>query len=300
MLTLKKLLDGNKVILLDGALGTELGRRGVDISLPLWSAAALESDPDAVQIIHRDYRRAGAHILIADTFRTTAYTYQLAGQSAQTAAKSAHRLTCLAVALAREAVADDVLVAGSMAPVGDCYSVADYPGRKQARRTFRELAESLAAAAADLALVETQINLEEALLALEAAAAVGLPVMVSFLVDERMRLWGGEPLTQAVAAVTGQGAQAVLVNCVTLDIAQPAIVALADCAAVPFGIYANAGQSQPALDGTITHLHSDEQFAHAALEWVRLGARLVGGCCGTTPATIGLLRRRLGDLALNI
>ena len=299
MLTLNNLLNGNKVILLDGAMGTELGRRGGDISLPLWSAATLESGPDAVQTIHRDYRRAGAQILIANTFRTTAYTYQLAGQSAQTAAESAHRFTGLAVTLAREAAADAALVAGSMAPVGDCYTVADYPGQEQADRTYRELAASLAAAGADLALVETHINLEEALLALDAAAAVGLPVMVSFLVDNHLRLWGGEPLTQAVAAVTNRGARAVLVNCVTLDIAQPAVAALADCATVPFGIYANAGHSQPALDGTITSLHSDEQFVDAALEWVRLGARLVGGCCGTTPATISLLRHRLGELALN-
>ena len=299
MLTLENLLTGEQVILLDGALGTELLRHRVELSLPLWSAAALDSAPEVVSEIHRDYREAGAVIITAGTFRTTTYTYRLAGFEEMDATARARAATFEALSLAREAAAGVALVAGSLAPVGDCYTVGDYPGRDVARHTYRELSGWLAEAGADLALVETQINLEEALLALEAATVVGLPALVSFLVDEQLCLLTGTPLAKAVRAAREQGASGVLVNCVTLDIAQKAAEHLAEITSLPFGLYANAGRSQPAVDGTIVSLYPDEQFVSAALGWVRLGARLVGGCCGTTPATIRLLYRRLGELALD-
>ena len=299
MLTLEKLLTGDQVIVLDGALGTELLRRQVQLSLPLWSAAALGTAPETVGRIHREYRAAGAAIITAGTFRTTSYTYRLAGFDEPEATDRARASTFEALSLAREAAAGAALVAGSLAPVGDCYAIEDYPGREVARRTYRQLSGWLAEAGADLALVETQINLEEALLALEAATVAGLPALVSFLVDEQMCLWSGTPLNEAVQAVHDQGALGVLVNCVTLDIAQKAAEQLAAHTSLPFGLYANAGRSQPAVDGTITRLYPNEQFVASALRWVQLGARLVGGCCGTTPATIRLLRRRLGELALD-
>ena len=299
MLTLEKLLTSEQVILLDGALGTELLHRRVELSLPLWSAVALRNAPEVVSEIHRDYRQAGAAIITADTFRTTTYSYRLAGFEEVKATARARAATFRALSLAREAAAGEALVAGSLAPVGDCYTVKDYPGRNVAHHTYRELCGWLAEAGADLALVETQINLEEALLALEAATAMGLPALVSFLVDEQLCLWTGTPLTKAVQAARERGASGVLVNCVTLDIAQKAAEHLAEITSLPFGLYANAGRSQPAVDGTMADLYPDEQFVAAALGWVRLGARLVGGCCGTTPATIRLLRRRLGELALD-
>ncbi len=299
MLTLENLLTGAQVILLDGALGTELLRHRVELSLPLWSAAALDSAPEVVSEIHRDYRNAGAAIITAGTFRTTTYTYRLAGFEEAEATTRARAATFKAVSLARDAAAGVALVAGSLAPVGDCYTAKDYPGREVARHTYRELSGWLAEAGADLALMETQINLEEALLALEAATAMGLPALVSFLVDKQLRLWAGTPLAEAVRAAREQGAKGVLVNCVSLDIAQKAAEHLAEITSLPFGLYANAGRSQPALDGTMADLYPDEQFVAAALGWVDLGARLVGGCCGTTPATIRLLCRRLGELALD-
>ncbi len=207
--------------------------------------------------------------------RTTTYTYRLAGFEKLEATARARAATFGALSLAHEAAAGVALVAGSLAPVADCYTANAEPGRDVARHTYRELAGWLAEAGADLALVETQINLEEALLALEAATVAGLPALVSFLVDKQMRLWAGTPLTDAIRAVHDQGALGVLVNCVTLDIAQQAAEQLAAHTSLPFGLSANAGRRPPAADGTIARLYPHEQFVAASLRWVQLGARLV-------------------------
>ncbi len=282
-------------------MGTELRRRGVDISLPLWSARALETAPEVVQAIHRDYLSAGAQLLTANTFRTTTFTYQRAGLDKKTARKAARRATQRAVSLAREAARDypqsRILVAGSVAPAGDCYTPGDYPGADIAQKTYRELAVWLAAAGADLLLLETHITLEEALIALGAATDTGLPTLVSYLINEDLKLWGGASLSEAVRAAEGEGARGIMVNCVTLPVAQKGVEALSNLTALSYGVYANAGHSQPSTEGVIEEYVTDEEYATAARRWLDLGARMIGGCCGTTPHTITLLRRSISPLA---
>ena len=186
-------------------------------------------------------------------------------------------------------------MAGSLAPVGDCYTPADYPGPEVARATYRDLARWMAKAGADLLLLETHITLDEARIALKAAAHTGLPTLVSYLVDDRLNLWGGASLIAAVAAAEGGGAQGILVNCLTLPVAQKVVAALADATTLPFGVYANAGETQPSKEGTIHKAHSDEDFVVAARGWIALGAAFIGGCCGSTPRTIQALNRLLAS-----
>lgn len=288
-------------ILLDGAMGTELHRRGVDISLPLWSARALETAPEVVRAIHQDYLAAGAQLLTANTFRTTTFTYQRAGLDGKSAREAARRASQHAVSLAREAARDypqsGILVAGSLAPVGDCYLPGDYPGADVARKTYRELARWLAAAGVDLLLLETHITLEEALLALAAAAGTGLPVLASCLINEDLQLWGGASLSEAVRFAEGEGAQGILINCVSLPLARKGVEALSNLTTLPYGVYANAGRSRPSAEGVIEEYVPDEEFGAAALDWLDLGARMIGGCCGTTPHSIAVLRRSVSSLA---
>ena len=299
MPTFSQLLQEQAIILLDGAMGTELNRRGLDTTLPLWSAAALKTDPGTVTEIHRDYVSAGAQILIANTFRTTTYSFRQAGHDGKTARRLAREAAYQAVKVAKTAAGDRVLVAGSMAPVGDCYTPADYVGPAVAERTFAELSSWLADAGADLLILETHITLEEAKIALQAASATGLPVLVSFLADKNLRLWGGAALQEAAGAAEQGGAAAVLVNCVTLPVAAKVLPALVGMTGLPVGIYANAGLSQPAIDGTIGATVKDDRLAEAARSWVAQGARLIGGCCGTTPATISALREAVAPLDPN-
>ena len=168
-------------ILLDGATGTELNRRGVNTDLPLWSARALLEAPDVLRQIHADYVRAGAELLTADTFRTHRRSLARGGQ-----ADRAAELTRLAVSLAREAAAlaapgRECFVAGSQAPLEDCYSPELVPPQADCEREHAELAGHLAAAGVDLILVETMNTIREAVAAVRAARATGLPVLASFV-----------------------------------------------------------------------------------------------------------------------
>lgn len=285
-MNLGDLFNSRQIVMMDGALGTELQRRGVPLDLPLWSAGALDTKGDLIGQIHNEYVEAGAKIITANTFRTTAYAYRLAGLNPSSAEHATHK----AVELALTASGGKALVAGSMAPMDDCYLPEKYPGKKVAREGYNLLASWLKDAGADLALVETQINLEEARLALQAAVNNGLAVIVSFLVDENQLLWSGGSLSEAIAMVEDEGAAAVMVNCLTLPLAGEAVKVLAENATLPFGVYANAGKSHPEIDGTIHEYYSDEAYTTSAGEWITAGARLVGGCCGTTPATLRKLQ----------
>jgi len=294
--TFDQLLGDNTPVLMDGAMGTELNRRGVDTTLPLWSAAALHANAGTVLDIHREYVAAGARMITANTFRTTTFTYQQSGLDLTTARQRAQEATSLAVELAKRAAGGEALVAGSMAPVADCYTPADYPGDASAESIYDELAHWLMEAGADMLLVETHITLAESALALERARTTGLPVAASFLVDESMRLWGGAPLQEAVRTAEAAGVAAILVNCVTLPTGAIALQALKELTRLPVGVYANAGLISPEKDGAIEKTYPDQEFVVAALQWVDAGAKLIGGCCGTTPATIKAVKEALSTV----
>src|ERR1700690_3998347 len=113
---LARLFEGRRPVLLDGAMGTELERRGIPAGLPLWSAQALLTSPETVRRIHDEYIDAGAEIITSNTFRTTRRTFLRGGLPDRS-----EELTALAVALARESTGASpgkrVLIAGSMAPL---------------------------------------------------------------------------------------------------------------------------------------------------------------------------------------
>lgn len=297
MVSLSALLQQKKPVVFDGAMGTELQRRGVNVSLPLWSARAIATAPEMVRAIHQDYIAAGARVLTANTFRTTTFTYQRAGLDVKTARETACRATCSAVSLARETVQSaaqtGILIAGSLAPVGDCYTPSDYPGRDIAQDTYKELAQWLATTGVDLLLLETHIMLEEAHIALETCRDTGLPVLVSYLIDEDMKLWAGASLIEAVKVAEGEGAQGIMINCVTLPIALKGVETLSRVTKLPYGVYANAGHDKPVAGGSINRRVADEQYAFAARHWHDMGASMIGGCCGTTPSTITAICQQL-------
>ena len=136
----RRRLQENVPILLDGAMGTELQRRGADTRLPLWSARALVEAPDLVAEIHREEVEAGADVLTANTFRTHRRTLAKGGL-----AERSRELSALAVRLAREAApaGRPVFVAGSIAPLEDCYRPDLVPEDAVLEREHSEQADSL-------------------------------------------------------------------------------------------------------------------------------------------------------------
>jgi S-methylmethionine-dependent homocysteine/selenocysteine methylase len=300
-MTFLKRLTGARPLLLDGATGTELNRRGVNTNLPLWSARALLEAPAVLAQVHADYVRAGAEILTANTFRTHRRSLARAGRGSEAAA-----LTAQAVALARAAAAQSsgrpCYVAGSQAPLEDCYSPELVPPPDECEREHAEMAAHLAAAGVDLILVETMNTIREAVAATRAARATGLPVFTSFVCRTDGRLFSGERVAGAVAAVAPLGVAGLLVNCtpsttIHAPFAELRAAAAAPAAPVPVtGLYANIGHTNDVTGWTNTADVTPLEYAQAASQWLSLGANLVGGCCGTTPSHIAALRLVLDRL----
>jgi len=172
--------DRPDVTILDGATGSELDRRGVDVTLPLWSARAILDAPDVLEQIHREYLDAGVESITANTFRTHRRSLEQGGLGDRAA-----ELTRRAVEIARrarDAVNPEALVLGSVAPLEDCYE----PDRRSRERAeagqaapdddachaeHREMIDHLANAGVDMLLIETMNNLAEAKAAVDAARA---------------------------------------------------------------------------------------------------------------------------------
>jgi len=294
-MTILKRLTETRPILLDGATGTELNRRGVSTALPLWSARALLEAPDTLQHIHADYARAGAEVLTTNTFRTHRRSLAAAGLGAQ-----AEALTHQAVALARAAAAEarpnhPVYVAGSQGPLEDCYSPELVPPQAECEREHAEMARHLAAAGVDLILVETMNTIREAVAATRAARATGLPVFTSFVCRSDQALFSGESVTAAVQALAPLGVAGLLINCTpatTIHLPLAELIAAVRAQPAPVlvtGLYANIGHTNEINGWTNTADIAPLEYARLATAWLRLGAKVVGGCCGTTPAHIAAL-----------
>lgn len=279
-------------ILLDGAMGTELERRGVDSRTPLWSAKALLEVPELVEQIHGEYVRAGAEVLITNTFRTHRRNLQQVDMGERAA-----ELTELAVKLAqnaaRSAAGRKVFVAGSMAPLEDSY-IANALPREIYAAEQTEMAANLAAAGVDLLLVETISTIREAEAAAEAAHATGLPFGVSFICKADGRLFSGEMLADAVNAVGPHQPVFYGINCSAAPTLQAALENLRAATQLPIAVYANPSHTEDYQHWNPTDASEPAVYADYAQRWLAAGAKLVGGCCGTGPEHIAAIRKLEG------
>ena len=283
----KQRLNDPRPILLDGPTGTELTRRGIPLRIPFWSAETLISDPDVVREIHADYVQAGAEVITANTFRTHARNLKAAGY-----AIPADELTQTAVTLARAAASDQTWIAGSQSPLEDCYRPDHVPKTDVLEREHQRMSEALAAAGVDLILVETQNCVRELRAATKAATEAGLPVLASMVCGNDGRLLSGETLRQAAEAILPLEPMGILVNCLPAAMVPEALAELRSvCGFLPLGAYANAGAVDPKRGWIETEYSQPAVYAASAQGWVDQGARLIGGCCGTTPEHIGALRK---------
>jgi S-methylmethionine-dependent homocysteine/selenocysteine methylase len=287
------------VLILDGATGTELDRRGVDVSLPLWSARALVEAPQAVQSVHEAYLRAGADAVTTCTFRTHRRSLARAGWGSRAAA-----LTRRAVELARAAAAaanPTALVLGSVAPLEDCYRPELSPDGATCRREHEELMTHLLDAGVDLLLIETMNTLREATAAVEAARtlAPGRYILSLCMRPDAPagRLLSGESIGSLVRELAD--AAAVGANCVAAPAMDAQVRALR--ASVPARVrvaaYANVGCADAEGNWVSTDAIDPQGYLAYARGWVESGASIVGGCCGTRPATIAALAAAWGGRA---
>ncbi|MCC6359656.1 MAG: homocysteine S-methyltransferase family protein [Phycisphaerales bacterium] len=280
-------------LLLDGAMGTELARRGVAIPPPLWSTAGLIEAPTVVEKIHRDYTAAGADILVANTFRTNPAALAAAGYE-----RDGLALNAQAVRLARRAAAFELagqdreapLIAASIAPSADCYRPDLVPDEATLRREHMQMMAWVAAAQPDLAWIETMGTVREAAAAGRAARERWLPFVVSFVLNEGGDLLGGESLAAAVAAVEPLEPLAIGLNCIPPRGITAHLPRLRQLTTRPIAVYAHIGNASPLPGWSFGESATPEQYAELAAAWREAGATIIGGCCGTTPGHIAACR----------
>jgi S-methylmethionine-dependent homocysteine/selenocysteine methylase len=279
-------------ILLDGATGTELERRGLDTGLPLWSANALLTNLGGAILkqIHQDYLAAGAEILTANTFRTH-YRALAHSHNAHRALELTHR----AVEIARSAIAQTPsgvprFIAGSISTLEDCYRPDLVPSDEQCRAEHSERVHHLLESGVDLFLIETMNTIREALIAARLAVITGTPVIVSFVCDTDGRILSGESVTEAARLLLPVGIAAIGVNCVPASkITRPMAELRVFCGNdFPLIAYGNIGHADDMKGWVNTDAIDPVEYGQLAASWP---AQIIGGCCGTRPDHIGELKR---------
>ncbi len=293
------------VIVLDGAMGTELERRGVSAPAPLWSAAALRTAPEIVTAIHREYLWAGARVLVANTFRTNPRALRAAGLTDE----EGRTLTARALACAHAAVdaepgrADrvgasgaetgtmpvhtvEIRIVASIGPAADCYRPDLVADEQTLCAEYGVFVDWLRAAGATFLWAETINTVREARAIARAAAAADLPFGVCFVTSETGALLSGEPLAAAIEACELFGPAHLGLNCIPPRGVTQQLPRLRRLTARPLAVYAHLCADRPLPGWSFSEDASPAQYAGYARLWRQMGAQLIGGCCGTRPEHI--------------
>ena len=270
-------LSRGEVIVSDAAIGTQLQACGIPpgILSEAWDAER----PEVLLGIHRAYLEAGARIATTNTFGGNRIRQREAGLADRLA-----ELNRRGVELAREAVGEEAWVGGSRGPTGQLLEPYGPLRREEAEDVFAEQAEVLAEAGADLLLIETQHDIEEACLIIRAAKAhANLPVYCTFAFNARGRTMMGLRPDEAARRAEEAGADIVGANCGEGPAAiGSALEGMAGAATVPLAAKSNAGVPQVAGEQTVWDVTPEQMAAHAR-RFMGLGARIIGGCCGSGP-----------------
>lgn len=305
-------LEDRGFVVLDGALATELERRGADLDDPLWSAKTLLESPQLIESVHYDYFEAGADVGTSASYQATFQGFAKRGFDQQ----SAERLLTLSVQLVRSArerfwseperrvgrlrplVAASIGCYGAFLHDGSEYR-GDYGLSREELMDFHRLRlQVLAGAGADLLAFETIPSLREAeaIVRLLDEAPDGPPAWISFSCRNEREVSHGEPFLDCVRlAASSPRVVGVGINCTSPRLVSSLLRSVEGATSAVLLVYPNSGET---WNGTTHRWVAGEPsppLVDLALEWYRLGARALGGCCRTTPADIAELRRRLSS-----
>jgi 5-methyltetrahydrofolate--homocysteine methyltransferase len=288
MASFAELLASRPVVLADGATGTNYQNMGIEpgVAPEEWVFDA----PDRVRELHRRFLDAGSDLVLTCTFGAT--TPRLADGPL---AGRAREVNLEAAALARREAGGDRLVAGSLGPTGQLPEPYGLLTRDVAVAAYAEQARALVDGGVDVLVLETFFALEEALWAIEGVQSVtDVPLVVSFSFDQGTHTMMGLSPADVVAAVEPLGVAALGANCGRSLADTDAIVDefLAAAPALPLWIKPNAGVPRIVGD-TVVYDADPETLAAHVRAYADRGARIVGGCCGSTPEHIAAIARAL-------
>jgi homocysteine S-methyltransferase len=254
--------------------------------------------PDAVFNVHQRYLDAGAHIIETNTFGANRHKLGQFGM-AERVAELNHRGVKIARE-AREAAKHEVLIAGSIGPLGIVQHVRELPD-EEIFAIFKEQAGALEERGVDLFMLETFSDVEELLAAIDAIRSFSrLPIVAQMTYSDEGTTFGGTRPQDSWAKLKDKNIQAIGANCtIGPQLLLPVLRELASCAALPLCVMPNAGFPKRVGDRIVYPRSSPEYFALFAQEAAELGARLIGGCCGTTPEHIHAIAQAVKKIHLD-
>lgn len=292
------------IILLDGGVGQETIKRSHREATPLWSAEIMLHDPQIVQDIHVDFIKSGAQIITLNTY--TATPQRLLRHNAIEQLEPLHHLAMHAAQNAIQTTnVKNVKIAGCLPPLIASYHPETSLSFDKSLETYRHLV-SLQSPASDLFICETMASINDARAACIAAKESKKPVWVAFTVKEKTpdQLRSGESLKEAAHLIEALGADAVLVNCNSPETILQALPHLKSLSK-KIGAYANGFVSVSPLTpgGTVKNLQSrkdltPEEYALHALEWIKSGVDIIGGCCEVSPQHMKTTTQKISDYIL--
>jgi 5-methyltetrahydrofolate--homocysteine methyltransferase len=272
-------LQSGKVLVLDGATGTNLQRRGLPVGTP--SDFWVLDNPDAVLQLYREFVEAGSDIILTNTFGSSRLHLGHAGLADRFEASNRK-----AVELAFQATAGTgTLVAGSLGPLGEMLQPFGPLAEADAEAAYAEQARVLSEAGVDLLVIETQFDLNEAKAAIRGARSVSdLPIVCSFSYDRGTRSMMGVKPSQVARELAECGVSALGINCGrSLEDNVKALAELRASTELPVWFKPNAGMPRTTETHELIYDVTPEMMGAQVQVWAQAGARLVGGCCGTSP-----------------
>lgn len=297
MTSLQDRLDRGEIVLLDGATGTELERRGVPMNQVAWSAAANATHPSTVREVHEDYIRAGADVIITNTFASQRHVLELAGLGDQVRELNLRAVQVAQQARENAAGGRPVSIAGSISTFYAGLERENAPPSTEARANYLEQAELLAEGGVDLLALEMMQDTEQAAYAVEAAVSTGLPLWIGLSCklsedDSSLQLTRGQPLADGLDVLLSLGGSAVTVMHTLTEHTMRVLRAVMARWSGPVGAYPHSGRF--VMPNWQFHdIISPEDYLIEAQKWVDMGVQIVGGCCGIGPDHIRLLREQL-------
>ena len=297
-------LTESPLLILDGALATELEARGCQLADALWSAKVLMEDPELIYQVHYDYFVAGARCAITASYQATPQGFATRGLSEEASLALIARSVELAQRarhdyLAVRPDAKTLLVAGSVGPYGAFLADGseyrgDYALPEAEMMAFhRPRVQALLAAGADLLACETLPSFAEAQALVKLLAEFpDARAWFSFTLRDAGHISDGTPLAEVVGWLNQQPQVVALgVNCVALESVTPALQQLQTLTDKPLVVYPNSGEQYDAGSKTWHSAPSGCTLHDKLAEWQQAGARLIGGCCRTSPGDIAAIAR---------
>lgn len=291
------LADG-RIIILDGATGTELEKRGAPMSGETWCAEVNATHADLVEAVHRSYMAAGADVITANTFATSALSFNAYGRD-----DDVLRLDANAVDAAKRAVAGTgVAIAGSISTMRPVIPGSDRTDKSkewsadEARRLFRRKARNLAGQGVDFLIMEMMRDTDYSILATEAAMETGLPVWVGIslekLGDGRLTGFGREDqeIDKVFAALAAMQPAVISIMHTSVNDIAVSLPMLRRIWQGPTGVYPESGYFK--MPGwQFENIISPADLVAEARMWEAQGVTIMGGCCGLGPEHVAALSK---------